>query len=662
MTHSVVVSCIRSILCLCLFAALGGKSAIASKDSVPDWVRTAAQKTVPSYSTDTNAVVLLEETTLTVSPDGKAVEHRRQVLKILRPAGRDEGFVRVWFDNDSKLLSMHVWSIGADGHEYEVKDKEMAEFSPPGEGGILYSDVKYRAANPPGRDPGGIVAYETEQRLPGYMTEDDWMFQGSIPSLSQSFTLELPAGFTYGVAWAHHKAEPVIDLEKQRWRWDLKDVPAVDLHNVPMPPSEAALAGRMSVHYEAPGLTTAIGGTWQSIGAWYTQLSNDRLQPTPDIAAKTAQLTAGKADFYDKTEAVAEFVQKQIRYFVIEKGIGGYQPHPAADIFRNRYGDCKDKATLLSAMLSTVGLHSALVMVDSHRGFVDPDAPSLMGNHVIAAIEIPKGYDSPKLKSVVTANTGRRYLIFDPTWEETAFGQLEHNLQGSYGVLVEGKDSQIIAFPVLSPTLNTIHRSASFQLQADGSLQGNIVEKRFGDVSERRRSMYKSANEKEQQEYLDHQLQRDFSNFTVTGVKVENVEALNKELTTTYSLNATGYAKKMGPLLMVRPRVLGSEGLRFNREPRVIPIDLSETMQEQDEYSIELPDGYAIDELPDPVSLDVGFASYTSSSKMDGRTLHYTRTYTVRELVLPAARYGEWQKLAGVIANDEQSSAVFKKQ
>ena len=81
---------------------------------------------------------------------------------------------------------------------------------------------------------------------------------------------------------------------------------------------------------------------------------------TPEIAAKASELIAGKTDFYDKTEAIAEFVQKHIRYFVIEMGIGGYQPHFAGDIFRNRYGDCKDKATLLSAMLSTVGIHAAL--------------------------------------------------------------------------------------------------------------------------------------------------------------------------------------------------------------------------------------------------------------------------------------------------------------
>jgi hypothetical protein len=85
-------------------------------------------------------------------------------------------------------------------------------------------------------------------------------------------------------------------------------------------------------------------------------------------------------------------------------------------------------------------------------------------------------------------------------------------------------------------------------------------------------------------------------------------------------------------------------------------------MQEQDDYSIELPPGYAVDEIPDPVKLDLGFASYERSSVVKNNVLHYTRTYTVREVTLPADKYPEVQKLAGVIAADEQSSAVLKKQ
>jgi hypothetical protein len=92
---------------LVLLTRLTVAPAFASRpDSVPDWVRTAAQQKLPEYSPETSAVVLLDDTTYTVAPDGTAIEHHRHVIKILRPQGRREGIVGVSFDNDTKILSM----------------------------------------------------------------------------------------------------------------------------------------------------------------------------------------------------------------------------------------------------------------------------------------------------------------------------------------------------------------------------------------------------------------------------------------------------------------------------------------------------------------------------------------------------------------------------
>lgn len=651
-----------AFLPLVLFWMLEVPTAFGYKqDTVPGWVKTAAAQTLPSYPADTNAVVLLDDTVYTVAPDGRATEHCRRVVKILRPQGRDEGNVHVPFDKDTSITQMHVWSIGPDGHEYALKDNEILEVGFPGQGNF-FEDIKAKVASAPARDPGGVIAYEYEQRTQPYLTEKTWFFQEDIPHLAQSFTLELPPGYTYGTVWAHHDETKAIDLEHERWRWEMKDTPGINLEHVLFRPSAYALAGRMTVHYSGPGLPFSTGGSWQSIGEWYAQISKDRLISTPEIAAKAQELTAGRIDFYDKTEAIAEFVQKQIRYFVIEMGIGGYQPHFASEIYRNRYGDCKDKATLLSAMLSSVGIHSALMMVDDRRGVIDAAAPSIVGDHMIGAIEIPKGYDSPKLRSVITAKTGRRYLIFDPTWDKTPFGQLEHELQGGYGVLMEGSDSQIVHLPVLPPELNTIRREASFQMMSDGSLKGDVMERRFGDLAENRRQVYTYEDASKRTEYIDHILEQDFTTFTLTGLKVENVDVLNKDLTTSYSITAERFAKMMGPLLMVRPRVLGSENLYTDNKQRVFPIDLRESERIEDDYKIALPAGYTVDEMPDPVKVDMGFAAYESSSRVQDNVLHYTRTYTVREVTLPAERYPELQKLSGIIAADEQNRAVLKKQ
>jgi hypothetical protein len=627
----------------------------------PDWVRTAAHQTLPTYPETTKAVVLLEETTYTVAIDGKATEHVRRVVKILRPQGRRYAYPFVWFDKDSKVNYLHVWSIDPAGHEYTLKDSDIQEIGQPGEGGQLYSDERAKVADPPGRDPGGIVAYEYEKRERPYLAETNWMFQDGIPHLTQNFTLILPPTFTYTTTWAHHDKIDGADLENHSYRWEMNNEPAIDLENVPMSPSTESLAARMAIHYTGAGMTAPQDGTWQGIGQWYDVLSRDRLVATPDIAAKAAELTQGKTDFYDKAEAIGEFVQKQIRYFVIEMGVGGYQPHPADDIFRGRYGDCKDKATLLSAMLSSVGIHSALMMVDTSRGVVNPDAPSIMGNHMIGAIEIPTGYDSPKLRSVVTAKTGKRYLIFDPTWEETPFGQLEYNLQGSYGVLIEGANSQAIQLPILSPDLNTLRRTATFQLGADGSLQGTVTEKRFGDLAARRRAMFNHTDAKQQQQYMDRIAAHDFASVSLTDLKVENVDALNKDITTSFAISASHFATVAGPLIMVRPRVIGSLAPDVDHKKRKVDVDLEQTMQATDTYDIAIPSGYVVDELPDPVKVDMGFASYESSTVLQGQTLHYERRYTQRQVTLAANRYSELQHLASLIEADEQGRAVLKR-
>jgi hypothetical protein len=276
-------------------------------------------------------------------------------------------------------------------------------------------------------------------------------------------------------------------------------------------------------------------------------------------------------------------------------------------------------------------------------------------------VQIPDGYDSPKLRSVVTAKSGHRYLIVDPTWDKTAFGQLEHNLQGGYALLVEGKDSEVVQIPVLKPELNTLRRTAELQLMPDGSLKGSYTEKRFGDLSEYRRDLYTNGDAKEQKTFLDKMLSLDLVSFSVSDVKVENAQAFNKDLTTTFNLSADRYARPAGKLLMVRPRVIGSEGLETDKKPRLVPIDLEQTMQEKDDYTIQLPEGYTADEVPEPVKLDVGFASYESSTELKGNALHYTRTYTVRQVTVPASKYADVRKLAETIGEDEQTRAVLKK-
>jgi hypothetical protein len=119
--------------------------------------------------------------------------------------------------------------------------------------GELYEDEKARVADPPGRDPGGIVAYEYEERERPYLAEANWEFQDELPRVSQSFTLVLPAGFTYTTTWAHHVKVDGAVLENhnygenQSYRWEMNDESAIDLDQVPLSPGAGSMDARMTV-------------------------------------------------------------------------------------------------------------------------------------------------------------------------------------------------------------------------------------------------------------------------------------------------------------------------------------------------------------------------------------------------------------------------------
>ncbi len=158
------------------------------------------------------------------------------------------------------------------------------------------------------------------------------------------------------------------------------------------------------------------------------------------IKQEVIALTAGKATPLQKMQAIAGFVQHDIRYVAIELGIGGWQPHAAPDVFSHRYGDCKDKATLMRAMLREIGVDSYQVVINAERGAITREMPAHNGfNHVILAIKLPDGMNDPSLVAVTQDPKLGRILFFDPTrrvdslWANRRISASELRLAGDAG-------------------------------------------------------------------------------------------------------------------------------------------------------------------------------------------------------------------------------------
>jgi hypothetical protein len=317
-------------------------------------------------------------------------------------------------------------------------------------------------------------------------------------------------------------------------------------------------------------------------------------------------------------------------------------------------------------MLQAIGIRAHYLHVDSERGTVDPETPSLAGNHIITAIELPDGENDPRLMARVKAVNGKAFLIFDPTDEVTPVGLIRAQLQGAYGNIGNGADSQVLQMPVLPPESAGRSRKGTFTLTADGALTGDITVTYTGDDASNERWFIKDNGSKELREKLENSLGSDLPSLTFKGFEFHRTPDLDKPLGLDLHLSAANYAHSAGPLLLLRPRILGSHAQAVSDvmegKPRAYSIELGHPGRWRDSFDIAIPPGYAVDETPDPVSIDLDFASYHSSVSTKGDVLHYESEYVVRQVEIPPAKAADFRKLENAILSVERGSAVLKKQ
>ena len=138
-----------------------------------------------------------------------------------------------------------------------------------------------------------------------------------------------------------------------------------------------------------PSVQITTFRSWEEVGHWYAELQGRQSVVTPEIRAKVAELTRGLKDNDDKIRVLYNFVSTRFHYVSLSFGIGRYQPHAADEVLANGYGDCKDKHTLLAALLRAAGYDAWSALISSFRD-IDPDVPSPgQFDHVITAV--PRG-------------------------------------------------------------------------------------------------------------------------------------------------------------------------------------------------------------------------------------------------------------------------------
>jgi Domain of Unknown Function with PDB structure (DUF3857)/Transglutaminase-like superfamily len=653
-----VLSCAWLCILICAPRASAGAEA-------PQWMHALVNAPLPAHDEKTDAVLLYSETNVTILSSDKIKTHMREAYKILRPGGREHGTVFVSFNPQRKITSLHGWCIPLQGKDYEVKDKDAMETSAVQvDGGELFSDVKYKILRIPAPDPGSVVGYEDEVEEQPFFLQDIWYFQESDPVRESHYSLHLPPGWEYKVSWLNYpEVKPTSDGNNS-WQWAVTDV--AGLRKEPEMPPIGGVAGQMIVSFFPAGGSARKNelANWESIGSWYWNLIHNRFDSSPEIKQEVNRLTAAKPTLLQKMQTIGEFVQHDIRYVAIELGIGGWQPHPAPDVFSLRYGDCKDKATLMGSMLHEIGVDAYDVVINTRRGSVTRETPAHNAfNHVITAIKLPDSLTDPSLVATMRHPKLGRILFFDPTDVLTPFGQIRGHLQANYGLLVTPDGGELVELPMQPLATNSIQRTGQLSLDASGTLQGEIKEVRLGDRAASERWALQTVNKNSDKiKPIENVLAGSLAAFQITKATLINLQKTEEPFGFDYSFEAKNYAKNAGGLLLVRPRVIGTKAtpLLETKEPRQFPIEFEGPARDTDTFEISLPPGYQVDDLAPPTDADYSFGSYHSKTEVNGNVIRYSRTFELKELSVPVSKAEELKRFYRTIASDERNTVVVR--
>jgi hypothetical protein len=641
-------------------AALVAALATNALAGVPDWMKEVARAPVPAYSSETRGVVLLDDTTTNVTARGDIRTTRRLVYKILGTAGADLAVESVHSDKETRLTSFRAWALTASGQEYQVKGRdaiETAAFT-----SDLYSDQKLTVLRAPASDPGTVVGFEIEQRDRPYSLQDVWQLHRDIPVVRARYTLTMPNGWTHEAKWFNSEAI-APRVAGQTTVWEVANLG--EIKDEPRMPSPRAIGGRMAINFipDDARHDGKVHLSWDDVARAYSELTVSRTGSTPALQMKTKELIAGKEAALDKIRALATFAQRDVRYVAIEIGIGGLQPHLAGDVFTNRYGDCKDKVTVLQAMLREAGFDSRYVLANVYRGWVDPSFASIGSfNHAIIAIKLPAGMPVKELAAVVDDPAGGKMLLFDPTAESIPFGTLPPYLQENHVLVVHGDRGQLVEVLPHAAEASRLAVSAKLKIDPAGALSGEISEVRTGALASYLRNAIASLDEAGRQKFYDARVARYLAGSTkVTDLKIENVDDPSKDLVVKYSIISVGYAKRTGGMLFVRPRVIGTkvESVLDLKERRY-GYETDGPSLEHDDIEITLPLGVTVSELPPAAKVETPVLRYTSESKADGNKLSYRREYRIERVSVSRDALAELNKAFTAIQRDERNSAILK--
>ncbi|HZH04675.1 MAG TPA: DUF3857 domain-containing protein, partial [Myxococcaceae bacterium] len=491
-----------------------------------------------SYRASEDAVTLGETTYVRVQSSGLSSRFHQLGVKVFTQRGVDAFRSQsVTYSPDRQEVRVLKARITKpDGSVVESFNESDRAINEPWSG--MYYDARARVISFPGLAPGDVLELQyrlddtaRENLLSDYWGEVDYV-QSTTPKLRYQYLVDMPENRP--LYW-NSEAAGAKGLEHRRdtvgggralytWR-------AARVSKVVPEPSMPGWAEVVST------LHVSTYQSWEQVGRYYWGLIRDQLAPDDELRKTVAQLlkNVDRKNPEAVTRALYQFVVSHTRYVALEFGIHGYKPYRVDRVLARRFGDCKDKASLLYAMLKVAGVDSRLVLLRMrHLGRLDMQPASLAAfNHAVVYV--------PSLN-----------LYLDGTAELHGARELPVSDRAANVLVVEPEGrSEFLTTPEATPEENLTHLSLEVALTPDGaaSLSGKTVV-RGANAPEHRRSYQSPATRKST---VEQGWAQTFPGATAQEVSLSNVQALDEDVTLSYRMRIPRYAEQLPRALRFNP-------------------------------------------------------------------------------------------------------------
>lgn len=580
-------------------------------------------------------------TDIRVNLDGSYTQTDETIQRLQSERAVHEGAqVKIPYSSSLEDLTvLEAYTLKADGRHIAVP--ERSTFLQDGllsETGVTsFQDIRTLVIVYPEVEPGDATVLKsllTRKRppLPGIFTFSR-SYSGDFRFADARVTIIAPLSLGLRVQSEGVIATPVIDQGNQRkWQWSYKKL-------VPEWPESDALN---DLTYRPRIFATSLKD-WSEFGrAAYVQFK-DKSVVTPRIQSFTQQLTAAATTPQSKALLIHDWVARNIRYFAIVLDVGGYVPRSADVVFTSRYGDCKDHAVLLKAMLAAVGLESETALITTESMYELPTLPVMsVFNHAITHV--------PSLNV---------YLESTTPW--TAFGVLPTEDAGKPTLLLSDNPT-VGRTPAVTSSSNQIVVQTSITVRPDGSASGQDSLTATGASALGYNSMADWISTMDPTRAAKMLLLEAgmFGEGIVTTTKLSNASPFRLDLL--YELNDFAPVDDLGA---VRQRVPMD---MFESFAMSVISEASSRKTDYTCYSIDqigkvqitFPVGTTI-KAPKSTEMSLSGRSYRSSYRVDGSTIYIERKYqsNLGQGTCKASDYANAHAMQQAIFRDMRRDIVY---